>query len=216
MITLKIWLILVNRLISKSSIQIMKLGLLGDKKTLPYKRLDLAKTVSDIFNLLEEYLESPKKAVQRLIYALYRLGHRRNGFKCVREYRDKVGQKPPPKFESRNESQSFGLCQCLVDICVKIENEVADALRKYCGRYLLNTNSENIESAAILLIKMYHGGQVTVEDQKNLAVALHVVNAQDCIECIRKYRLNYGYPELVLSRGDLDYQRMYGRLHHAL
>lgn len=187
----------------------MKLGFLGDRVELPFDRLDKAKEVSDIFNLLCEHHGSIQKAVQRLVYALCRLGHRRNGYTCVRRYSERVGQKRPPKYETRNESQEFGLCQCLVDICVEIHKEAGDGLRKYCSRNLLETDRENIESVATLFIRMYQAKQVTANDQQNLAYALHVVNAKECIERIRKYRMKYGIGELIIRSDDVNYQRIY-------
>ena len=211
MVSLRLWLLTANKLINKSSVQIMKLGFLGDKVKLPFDRLDKAKEVSDIFNLLYEHHDSIQKAVQRLVYALCRLGHRRNGFKCVRMYSERVGQKLPPKYETRNESQEFGLCQCLVDICVEIKKEVGDGLRKYCGHHLLGTDRENIESVATLFIRMYQDKQVTLDDQQNLADALHVVNAEGCIKCIRKYRVKYGLSELIIRSDRVNYQRIYSK-----
>ena len=202
-----------DRLIGKSSIPILRLGFLKGNASLSYHELEQARQVSDIYNLLEERLGSREKAIQRLIYALLGLGHRRNGVLCVRRYREKVGQKPPPRYDIRNELEEFGLCQCLVEICVQIEDDVANALRKYCGRYLLETSSENIADVATLFIEMVHNKKITAEDQQNLAIALHVVNAQDCIECIQKYRLKYGHQKLVIRRGDTKYRLLYGRLY---
>lgn len=212
LITLRLWLLMCDRLIGKSSIPIMRLGFLRDEVRLSYHELEQAKQVSDIYNLLEEKFGSHIRAVQRLIHALLGLGHRRHGFECVRRYKEKVGQKPPPKYEIRHESEEFGLCQCLVDICVKIEDDEANALRKYCGRYLLETDGENIEDVATLLIKMVHDKKITAEDQQNFAIALHVVNAKVCIECLQKYRSKYGQSKLVISRRDTKYRLLYGRL----
>ena len=212
-ITLRLWLTAVNNLISKSSVQIMTLGFLGDRRKLPFGRLTEAKQASDIFDLLYEYYGSNQEAVRRFVYALARLGHQRKGFKCIRQYKEKVGQKLPPKFESRNESdpERFGLCQCLVEICVIIEkdSDVAEALRKYCGHYLLEMASDNIKSVGSLLVLMYHRQLITPGDQDSLAAALKVVNAKDCIECIRKYRIKYGHPELKIN--DQKYRDLYSK-----
>ena len=202
-ITLRIWLQAVNKQISKSTLEIMKLSLLGDKKEkrVQYDVLDRAKEPSDIFNALEKCLGSKEAAVQRFIYALKRVGHRRNGYVCVRAYKEIIGEDPPPKFEARNETEHFGLCQCLADICVKIKEYVSKALIRYCGRYLLSppTNPENIPSLAYMLTAMYHDNLITPQDQEKLAIALTVVNANDCVDCIQKYRLKYKYDEIKIE-----------------
>ena len=202
LITLRIWLQAVNKLISKSTLEIMKLSLLGDKKEkrVQYVILNRAEEPSNIFDALAKCLGSKEAAVQRFIYALKRVGHRRNGYVCVRAYKERIGEDPPPKFDARNESESFGLCQCLADICVKIKEDVSTALIRYCGRYLLSTHPDNIPSLAYMLTIMYQKGLITPQDQEKLAIALTIVEANECIDCIRKYRLKYSLPEIQVDQ----------------
>ena len=204
LITLRIWLLAVNKYIDSispdSSLEIMKLGLLGDKNKVPYEALNRAKQPSEIFTALAECLGSNTAAVQRFIYALKRLGHRRNGYVCVRAYKERVGEDPPPKFESRNETEHFGLCQCLVDICVKIKKDVSKALIRYCGRYLLSTNPHNIPSLAHMFTIMCQNELITPHDQEKLAIALTIVKANECIDCIQKYRRKYSLPEIHVDQ----------------
>lgn len=204
LITLRIWLLAVDKHIDRnspdSSLEIMKLGLLGDKNKVPYKAISEAEKPSDVFNALEEHLGSNTAAVQRFIYALKRLGHRRNGYVCVRAYKEKVHKDPPPKFEARDETEHFGLCQCLVDICVKIQKDVSEALIRHCGRYLLATNPLNILSLAYMFTMMYQNELITPQDQEKLSIALTIVEANECIDCIRKYRLKYSLPEIQVDQ----------------
>lgn len=193
------WLEVVNKYIDESSLEIMKLGLLGDKNNVPYEALSRAKQPSDIFNALEERLGSKEAAIRRFIYALKKLRPQRNGYICVREYKDKTGKDPPPKFDARSESESFGLCQCLVDICVKIKDDASKALIQYCGHYLLSTNPRNIPSLAYMFTTMYHSRVITPQDQEKLAIALTIVNAIECIDYIRKYRLKYNLPVMKIE-----------------
>lgn len=195
----RIWLLAVDRLVSESSVEIMKLGFLGDKNEEPYKDLEKAKQPSDIFHVLEDNLGSKEAAEQRFIYAINRLGDRRYGSQCIKAYRQIVGKRLPPKFETRNKSADFGLCQCLVDICVKAKEDVSKALIQYCSNYLLKTNPENIRSLAYMFTKMYHRKVVTPDNQEKLATVLTILEANKCIKCIQNYRSKYTLPKRVID-----------------
>ena len=186
------WLNAADKLITQSSLEILKLGFVGDKCELPGGLLDSAKTTNEIFNVLIRcYNGNYEKAAQRFIYSLKRLGHRRHGFACARLYKEKVGTKPPSKYDTRSENQEFGLCQCFMDICVAIDSDAADVLIKYCSRPLLNTAPENIPSLPHMLKTMYQMGLITTSDQSTLAAALKIAGANNCIEYIHKYRDKY-------------------------
>lgn len=199
---LRIWLLAVDKLLSESSTEIMKLGLLGDKNKVPYEKLQKARQPSDIFHVLEEKLGT-KAAEQRFIYALKKLGNRRYGFACIEEYRQIVGKHPPPRFETRNEPAHFGLCQCLVGICVKAKEEVSKALFLYCGP-LLNINPENFNSLAHMFTIMYQDKKITPDDQEKLAIVLTILEANECIKCIQRYRSKYTFPEIEIKPKEVE------------
>ena len=204
-LTFRIWLQRVNKQISESSVEIMKLSLLGDKREeqIEYNTLSKAKQPSDIFNELEKRHKTREAALQRFVYALKRLGNRRNGYVCVKEYKEIVGEHPPPKFAPPNKLESFDLCQCLADICVKIKREVSKALIQCCGDYLCSTTPENIPSLAFILTSMYQNKDITPQNQEKLAIALTVVKANECIKCIQYYRFRYKFPKLVINPDDV-------------
>ena len=86
-----------------------------------------------------------------------------------------------------------------MDICVVIDKDAADALIKYCGRPLLHTAPGNIPNLPFLLKKMFQSGLITTSGQSMLAAALKVVRADNCIDCIHKYRNKYEYTELKVT-----------------
>lgn len=195
---LRIWLLAVNNRLSKSSVDILKLGLLGDQNAVPYEVLDRAKHPSDIFNALEDHLQSKEAAVKRFIYALKRLGKARYGSVCAREYQERVGKRPPPKFETRNESETFGFCQCLVDICVKIKEEVSEAIIQYCGHYLLDMNRDKFRSLAHMFTVMCHKKFIEPKNPEKLAIVLTICEANECVKYIQNYLSKYNFSKMVI------------------
>ena len=191
------WLLAVDRLITQSSLEILKLGFLGDKCGVPFRRLESARTMNALFDLLVQCYGTYEKATQRLLYALKRLGHRRNGYACVRLFQEKVGKPRPPKYDAHSEGEDFG--QCFMDICVVIQSDAAEVLIKYCVRLVLKCAPENIPNLPYMLIKMYHSHTVTASDQSALAVVLEIAAANNCIDCIHKYRNKYELPELTMT-----------------
>ena len=194
---LRVWLLAVNKRLSKSSVDIIKLGLLGDKNKVPYVVLDRAKQPSDIFTALEEHLGSKEDAVRRFIYALKKLGKQQYGTVCAREYQKRVGKCPPPKLETRNESESFGFCQCLVDICVKIEEEVSEAIIQYCSHYL-STNRDRFRSLAHMFTVMCHEKFIEPQNPEKLAIVLTIFEANECVKYIQNYLSKYKFPKMVI------------------
>ena len=189
---LRSWLQMVDDHIDKSSLEIMKLGLRGDVKE---GELEKAKSPSDLYNILTKSRLANKHdsdiILARFVYALEILGHRRHGFRAVRKLKDNSIRKPTQYSPTGNQDEirEFNFFQCLVQICVHLDNKHYQPLFNYSTKiYLSGINPSNFNKPTQLLTRLLHERIITTEDQNCLVEVLEIVRADKCIEYIHRYR----------------------------
>lgn len=164
----------------------MKLGLRTD---LSQAEREKATKASELYNALAEKHDA-ETALPRFVYALEKLGHRRHGFRAVRQLKEFSIEKPAQYNPTGSQlEQEFNFFQCLVEICVHLDAKHHSRLSAYSAKMFLDgTNPKKIKTPCALLTELVEKRVIKTEDQSNLVEGLEIVGADRCIEHIHRYR----------------------------
>lgn len=184
--------------IDANGLEIMKLSMRCELSQ--DERDNVANASSLCYRLLEQY-DRPVDFLSRLIYALEILGHRRHGYRAVRQI-EKV-YKPPPfdtnNLHSRVNKEKFLLHQCLAVACRLIPRS---SNRSFTAHYAeeLGHNPNNYTTPCSIITQLLEQGKVTVDNYEDFVEEAlieadfsdtQLKDYHDICNRISKFKINY-------------------------
>ena len=131
------------------------------------------------------------------MFGLKKLGWKRRGLYCNNQF-SKLLKITPPSTEQYDkcamEEQEFSFYQCLVDICVNLEEDrnISKRVRMYACRHVLGVNPDNERSVAKVFLKMLKDPEILSKDnQDQLALVLGQVGAPSCLVILQHFRSQF-------------------------
>ena len=158
----------------------------------PITELEKAASLHCLFILIKRFYHGDEdKALSRLIFSLNLVGHKRFGKKAVRKLQTEYNVGTPAEYDLKAEPRKVQLYQCLTEIACRLSDYREDRLRRYYAEKVfdgINRNSPALESILSLLKFLVQNNRITEEDQMELANALSIVGADQCVRFVIKYR----------------------------
>ena len=191
------WLEFVDSNIDKSSNDIMYLGAYSEIAPRDSEHIVQA---SNIYHLLRGKCINDSQTLARFMYALKKLGRKRRGIYCNNQFSKKIKVLPPSTHDCDDratENHEFGFYQCLVDLCVTLEEDrsVSKRVRMYVSRYILGIYPES--TVAKLFLKMLRKPDILSKDnQEQLSLALGQCGADSCQVILQHFRLQFKKHEI--------------------
>lgn len=189
------WLLFVDNNLDSSSVQLLYLGAYSELKN---KDSDGIVRASDVYHLLKERSSDDTLVLARFMYGVRKLGKKRRGVYCVDHFK-KILKIEPPCIEQYDKDAKFNFYQCLVDICVHLEEDrnISKRVRIYACRHVLGVNPNNIRTVAKVLLMMLKDPKVLSEaHQDQLALVLGQVGASSCLIILQNFRSHYKLGEI--------------------
>ena len=193
------WLQFVDENLESSSNQLLYLGAYAELKNRASEGITLA---SHVYHLLKERSNDDTRTLARYMFALKKLGRKRRGIYCNRQFFNILKMQPPSLEEfdvACRENKEFGFYQCLVDICVNIEEDksLSKQVRIYTCRHVLGVLHENERTVARVFLKMLKRPEVlSKNNQDQLALVLGQVGATSCLLILQYYRSQFKLTEI--------------------
>ena len=191
------WLEFVDGNLEKSSNDIMYLGAYSE---IANRDSDHIVQASNIYHLLREKCINDRQTLARFMFALKKLGRKRHGIYCNTQFFKKVKILPPSTQdydERTTENDEFGFYQCLVDLCVTLEEDrsTSKRVRMYASRYILGIYPES--TVAKLFLKMLKNPEILSKDNLDqLSLVLGQCGADSCQVMLQHYRLQFKKAEV--------------------
>ena len=175
------WTLRVDDYIDEDSLEIMKLGM---RNELIQAQRDESRSPSDLYHAIECHYHDSSVCLARFIYALKRLGHRRYGYRAIRQLSG-FSIVEPPAFQPNtylgtDELKLFRFLQNLVEILVYLKGsqDTPDKLIRYfVEKHLHGTNPNNIKSLCHLFTLLLEREVISADEPQALVEALKEVGA---------------------------------------
>lgn len=196
------WLEFVDGNLDKDSCKyLLCLGAYPEIKGRDYETIVVA---SNFYHALKERSPNDTQTLARFMYALHKLGRKKRGMYCNSQFKKTLKMDPPPFLEEYEEKaateKEFGFHQCLVDICVTLEedgNEMSTRVRKYACNHVLGILPQNERTVSKVLLKMLRKPDIlSVEHHEQLALILGQVGAKSSLIILQHFRSQFKFDEI--------------------
>lgn len=178
----------------------MKLGM---RSELTQAQRDEARSPSDLYHAIEcryRFQDDSSVCLARFIYALKRLGHRRYGYRAIRQLSDFSIVEPPAfhptTYLGTDELKIFRFLQSLVEVlvCLKGSQDTQEKLIRYFAEeHLHGTNPSNIKTLCRLFTRLLEREVINADRPQALVEALKEVGATYISErCNLQPQCHYG------------------------
>ena len=175
------WTLRVDDYIDEDSLEIMKLGM---RSELTQAQRDESRSPSDLYHAIECRYHDSSVCLARFIYALKRLGHRRYGYRAIRQLSEFPIVEPPAFHPTTclgtDEFKRFRFLQNLVEVlvCLKGNQDTQDKLIRYfVEEHLHGTNPNNIKTLCHLFTLLLEREVISADRPQALVEALNKVGA---------------------------------------